>query len=516
MAKWILALLVSTLQIGFAEDGVKIEYKPLSIGALQEFGMLKSGRFGTAPTTFKNEWTDHMGAFLTQEVKASERLTFRIGLGGIFEFQKPEKINPNWGGTQYRNFFVGPTTADLNYSIPLSSSNFSIGLGMFPFKYNPDAANLGEYLFRSGPYPGYIWSGGYSYLGDNQAYLQGMKSHYAMGSFSADILLLTETTFPPLYDLSLAALVKYKIADGLLTLTGGVNFKRLVSIHPSRTSVQSPENAYFTNSNGTWTGNLEYYRQHASFYQTRADSIAAQADRLNSKNTAGDSALATAKLSEIPALKAQQAKWKANTDSVKWWTVDTANHGPKPSLNYYTQAGIITVASAALDFKKLFSSEYFGPNDMRLYAELALLGIKDYPIFYEKKSERMPLMIGFNFPGFKVFDLISLQAEIYKSAWLNSYAQSVVNNHAVPEIPLGSDGINSAAEYKDITQKDDIYWSLLIRKQLVAGLMLSGQVARDHIRTVSEATWAGPGTDPNEMLYSNKNWYWMLQFSFGI
>jgi hypothetical protein len=26
----------------------------------------------------------------------------------------------------------------------------------------------------------------------------------------------------------------------------------------------------------------------------------------------------------------------------------------------------------------------------------------------------------------------------------------------------------------------------------------------------------GPGTDANEMFYSNKDWYWMLQFSFGI
>ena len=111
-ANWIPALLAGTLAAGFADEAAKIDYKPLSIGALQEFGVLKSGRFGAKPS-FKDEWTDHMGAFLTQEVAAGDRLTIRVGLGGIFEFQKPETLNPNWGGTQYRNFFFGPTTADL-------------------------------------------------------------------------------------------------------------------------------------------------------------------------------------------------------------------------------------------------------------------------------------------------------------------------------------------------------------------------------------------------------------------
>ena len=31
---------------------------------------------------------------------------------------------------------------------------------MFPHKYNPDSKHLGEYLFRSGTYPGVISTGG--------------------------------------------------------------------------------------------------------------------------------------------------------------------------------------------------------------------------------------------------------------------------------------------------------------------------------------------------------------------
>jgi hypothetical protein len=519
-ANWITALLAGTLAAGFADEGAKIDYKPLSIGALQEFGVLKSGRFGAKPS-FTDEWTDHMGAFLTQEVAAGDRLTIRVGLGGIFEFQKPEKINPNWGGTQYRNFFVGPTTADLDYAIPVGSGSVSLGLGMFGFKYNPDAANLGEYLFRTGPYPGFIWSGGYAYVGDNRAYLQGLKSHYAAGNFSADLLLLTETTMPPLYDLSLAAIAKYRVADGLLDLTAGVNFKRLISIHPSKTSKQSVTNSYFSRNGRDWTGKSSYYAEQENFYQVPADLMGQQAQALLDKpgSTPDDAARAAQLRADSAALHAQALPFKNDKDSVLYWTRATkegdTNRSP-PSLSYYTQAGVIVMAAAALDFKKFIPSGIFGSNDLRLYAEVALMGVKDYPIFYEKKSERMPVMVGFNLPGFRFFDLIAVQAEFYKSPWINSYEESGQFNESTPFIPAGSDRIFSESSYKDITGKDDLYWSVMVRKELVAGLSATAQVARDHIRSVSESSWAGPGTDPNEIFYSNKNWYWMLQFSFGI
>ena len=518
-ANWIPALLAVTLALGFADESAKVEYKPLSIGALQEFGVLKSGRFGGVPSTFKNEWTDHMGAFVTQEVVASERLTIRVGLGGIFEFQKPEKINPNWGGTQYRNFFVGPSTAEAVYSRDLGEGHWSTGIGMFPFKYNPDATNLGEYLFRTGPYPGYIWSGGYSYIGDDCAHLQGLKAHYALGGFSADVLALTETTLPPLYDISLAAIVKYSVAGGLLDLTGGVNLKRLISIHPSKTTRETPTNSYFTRNGKTFTGKQTYYAEQEAFFQAPADKMGLRATELRALGTAEATAQADALIADSTALHAKAAPFKMDKDSVSFWTRPTTpgdtNHNP-PAYQYYTQAGIVVMAAASLDLKKIIPADIFGPNDLRLYVETALLGVKDYPIFYEKKSERIPIMVGFNFPGFRFIDLIAVQAEIYKSPWINSYEETGESNEATPYIPGGADPIYSGANYKDITGKDDIYWSVLVRKQLVTGLTATAQVARDHIRSVSEASWAGPGTDPNEIFYSNKNWYWMLQFSFGI
>jgi hypothetical protein len=109
-----------------------------------------------------------------------------------------------------------------------------------------------------------------------------------------------------------------------------------------------------------------------------------------------------------------------------------------------------------------------------------------------------------------------LQVEFYNSPWLNSYEESGSSNEATPQIPKGRTALYSKDAFMDISANDNTYWSLMIRKNLVAGLSFTAQAARDHIRSVSETNFFGPGTDPNEILYSKEDWYWMAQFSFGI
>jgi hypothetical protein len=496
---WIGAVLLGTLALGNAEEAPKIEYKPLSIAALEEFGVLQSGRFGGKTETFTDEWVDHFGAFITQQVVIGENLTFNIGLGGLFQFQKPEVVNAAWGGTQYKNFFVGPTVAEAVYKSASENGSWSLGTGMFPFKYNPNVSNLGEYLFRSGPYPNYIMSGGYAFVGDNQAYLQGMKMNFTRGGFSADLLLLTETGIPPLYDLSLAALLKYSVAEGLLDMTAGAHFKRLLPVHPSRTTRQTRTNSYFDMGGRTYTGKVSYYFEQSNFY----GALAAEA------TLAGNAALAAQHT-------ARQDAYRDTATMVTNWTNPDSAAKYHPGYNYYTQQGVILMAGLALDLKKIITSDVFGPQDLKLYTEAALLGVKDYPIFYEDKAQRMPIMVGFNFPGFKILDLISLEVEYFNSPWINSYEESGSTNEATPALPQGSDRLSSKTAYNDVTTRDNYSWSVLIRKELVRGLNVSGQVARDHIRSVSESFYSGPGIDPNELLRTSKDWYWMLQFSVGI
>lgn len=492
--KWLMALVLGFLSQSWSEDGPKPTFKPLSIAAFDEFGVLQGGRFGSSTTLFRDEWVDHFGTFLTQQVKLSETLTFNVGLGGIFEFQKPEKISPTWGGTQYKNFFVGPTVAELTFTKPPGEGALSLSAGFFPFKYNPEASNLGEYLFRTGPYPSFILTGGYSFVNDNRAYLQGLKAGYKAGGFSADLLLTTETTLPPLYDLSLAGIAKYSVGGGVLDVMAGVNFKRLVPIRPSKTSSRDPWNSYFEKDGTVYAGKASYYDGKVDFYKRM----------LKESQTAQDSA----------RYQVMYASARQVADSVRAWIAPTSAF--RPDYQYYTHSGILLMAGFSLDPKRAFSTEALGPQDLKLYAEAALLGVKDYPVFYEDRTQRIPVMIGFNFPTFKLLNLLSLQVEWFNSPWINSYEASVDKNHATPATPGGSDKLSSEREYNDVSGKDNFAWSILARREVVRGLSISAQFARDHIRSVSEAAWAGPGTDPNELLRTSKDWYWMLQFSFGI
>ncbi len=479
-----------------AEDAV--EYKPLSIGAMSEFGVIQGGRFGENSKPFYDEWVDHFGASLTQSVSVNGKWFLNVGIGGIFEFQKQEKIGALWGGTQYRSFFIGPTTADVEYeAFNDNAKSLYVGMGIFPYKYNPDASNLGEYLFRTGPYPTYIMTGGYSFVNNSGASLQGLKSRFTLGKFSADVFLTTETVMPPLYDLSLAGVIKYSLADGLLDLGAGVNLKRLVPLRPSKTTVETPDNAYFTGPDGgTYAGNQSYYRNQKEFYGNKLSTSGA---------TAGD----TAKYNQAKGL----------LDSVTAWVSPGSTF--HPVYNYYTQAGIVVDATISLDPKKWLPTsvkDRMGSNDLRIYAEAALLGVKNYPIFYEKQQDRMPIMVGINLPGFRFIDLISVQFEYYNSPNVNSFFESVSTNGATPQFVNGSQNLLSKNEYGDQLSKDNYSWSVLIKKELTRGLTFSFQAARDHARLVSDATWAGPFLDPNEVFYTTNrnNWYWMTQFSFGI
>ncbi len=477
------------LASAMGEDG-KVEYKPLAFGGFSEFGLLRSGQYADNPA-FKNEWIDHFGAYIAQTAVANENLAFDVGIGGVFEYQKAEVVSSQWGGTQYKNFFVGPAVADIRYGgSSRDGQGFGLQFGMFNYKYNPEASNLGEYLFRSGAYPDYITSGGFWFLNNATVQLQALKASYASGSLTSDFFLTTETSMPALYDISAAAVVGYKVADGLLNLGAGLNFKHLISVKPSHTSREVHENAYFKKDGKDYTGNYAMYNNQEKFYRRRAEEDKA------------DSVALIAKAVEDSIIAA----------NVKTWLANPAAAGI--TLKYYTQRGIILMARASLDLKKLMPSDAFGPNDLKLYAEGAILGVQNYPIYYEKITERMPIMGGINIPTFQLLDLLSVEAEYFNSPYPNSYLELVNTNSAIPTSPVASNKYKSETEYKDITKHDNLSWSVLAKKNFGVGAYVSGQVARDHIRTVSISTWTAP--EPTEILGKSSDWYWMLQFGFGI
>src|SRR5690606_10959624 len=183
-----------------------------------------------------------------------------------------------------------------------------------------------------------------------------------------------------------------------LDLGVGVNLKRILSVRPSRTTVQTLENAYFKGPDGEYySGNQAFYRAKADFYAGKQREAANPADSAYYQN--------------------QFAAAQAKVDNVIAWTGQGSAFSP--DYSYFTQSGTILNAMAALDLKKLLPQDLpFGPKDLRVYFEGALLGVKNYPVFYTDWRKRLPLMVGVNLPGFRFLDLIAVQYERFASPYM--------------------------------------------------------------------------------------------------
>jgi hypothetical protein len=161
---------------------------------------------------------------------------------------------------------------------------------------------------------------------------------------------------------------------------------------------------------------------------------------------------------------------------------ETRNGIPGELLDYYTFKGFKTMARFSINFGTLLGmDESMGQDAFKLYGEWALFGVKDQPFYYDRKSERMPVMVGLNIPTFGILD----------------------------EYIEGS----RDARIKEI-EKDDWKWSIYARKQITEGLTVFGQAARDHLRQI---TWeGGPKFAGHSSTQFSGEWYYILRLELGI
>ena len=222
---------------------------------------------------------------------------------------------------------------------------FQIEAGFFPYKYDPDATNLGEFLFRSYCYPSSIVASFDKPYADLAGFRIGNSFAIGQEFFHQDLLLTTETSLWPFEDFSLSYLADYS-APGLFSLGAGVQFFDLFSV-----GVDDPEQ--------------------------------------------GD----------------------ATTPDIS------------PNGTFYTFAGTKVMGRLSFDMKGLFPpsvSGMFGREDLKLYGEAAILGLKNYKdsaaqsAYYDSLLWRLPVMIGFNVPTFRLLDVLSFELEYQDSPYPNS------------------------------------------------------------------------------------------------
>jgi hypothetical protein len=330
----------------------------------------------------------------------------------------------------------------------------TLGAGVFPIKYNMDANNLGEYLFRSGAYVPYLMTG-FEYqfarlsgLHLSSMYLPGLHLFASDISLKQEVMLYTETQVQPLHDWSAAYLMNADLS--ILEIGGGICLHRWFPVSKELTQPKNPGNLYL--------------------------------------NKQGDS-------------------------------------------SYFTFSGIKLMARAALDPKRLFSAplrDKFGKHDLRIYGEIAVLGVQDYPAymaqvsgtdtawivdtarnFYGDISKRIPIMAGFGFPTCNMLDYLTLEIESYRWPEKNVYFDQGFQSEN-PRPPA----ITAVSKY---TSEDYRYgqwkWSLNAKKSIVNGFSVIGQVARDHLRY---DIYYEKNRDEEDAFTRSHEWYWMVRLNYAF
>ena len=227
-------------------------------------------------------------------------------------------------------------------------------------------------------------------------------------------------------------------------------------------------------------------------------------------------------------------------------TASDSVNSPKYSANgyltssgeqkYYSFGGTKLMARASFDPKSLLPEDIsglLGKEDCKLYAEAAILGLNNTTAYmpnidsagdtlgyirdtayasnyYSKLWQRIPIMIGFNVPCFKLFDVLSLEVEYYQWPYPNSYFAEY--GSTTGEIPVPTKIINGRATAYDYTH-DSWKWSIYAKITIVKGFSVIAQFSRDHTHhdIFSEAQ-----RDDEEIFTKNKHWGWWtkLQYNF--
>ena len=167
---------------------------------------------------------------------------------------------------------------------------------------------------------------------------------------------------------------------------------------------------------------------------------------------------------------------------------------------YYTFKGTKLMFSGCFDIKGIIPMDFLGAEDLKLYTEAAILGVKDYPMWYNSLSRRIPVMAGFNMPTWKLLDVFAVELEYYSSRLPTDRNAQQYNGYAVP--------ITKAAKYDPGKYiDDDVKWSVYFKRTFYRRLGIVGQLASDHTRAINSKGINYFG----DMYRSAEQWYWMMK-----
>jgi hypothetical protein len=413
-------------------------------------GWVQYGQIGnSSDTTVRNyngNSTQNSGAQISVAAKINDRFTGAVGLG---VFEGHALAGPISGGGRVP-ISSSPYIAEARFTYRIGEESaplFQMTAGLFPYNYNPNIKDLGLYLLRGPVYPGILISGFETKEVLPISNILGLWFRNTHGAFTHDLLFVSETEVKPYFDISLAYIGKAKVSEAL-TLGAGVNLYHLI---PSDGKVS--------------------HDPYDPVKETREQDV-------------------------------------HNPYQRQFIYVDS--NGTRADTTYFGFDGTKLMANLEFDPKPLIgSSDAFGPEDLKLYSEAAVLGLsfdKAHKAIYGPLSKRMPIMVGFNFPTFRLLDHLSLEAEWYGAEFRDDlYRLEPDQDRPVSPIPF------SVNDTLKVYTRDNVKWALHAAKTIEGHFKISAQVANDHFRPNGTVN---PPATYHAAFSTLSDWYWMAKIAY--
>lgn len=504
------ALVLVTGALGLLH--AELEIHPNNFGASVDFGQVVRSQ-GKLP---ENQPITRSAAYMAMSATLEDNFDINLGMGGVFWYALPEKNFRD--RLLLSGFGVGQAEGVYAFGDP-ENPKAKLHMGLFTHKYNPDARNLGEYLFRSGAYPGYIWSGGWSYFNSASYLAQGLLLNLPTlgGKVSHDFGLYIERNITPTHDLSPAYLVTVK-PSSTFEFGAGLVWQNGLSLRGD--SVLAPGqrlNAYY--KSGPY-----------------ANVPLSPSDRDKPGYERGDTAIVPAGDPRIG--NSISGRYHLGNPAAY---IDSAGNGtPNSQLGYYSFKAIKLMARASLDVGNLLAG--LKADEFKVYAEWAWMGVQNQPFYYDKPSERMPVMFGLNLPTFGLLEVLNVELDYRNSVFENTLALAWDQKLPVPvasqtdnpltyreagrrlfvdeavsqgQSPEAADSAFTADLGRRTTMASERawHWSIYAKRRIFESVSLTAQVASDHLRHF-DIVFATPSSTPATQ--RTKDWYYVLRVEFGI
>ncbi len=430
---------------GVKNDDQGLSFKIHGWGSF-ELGQLYNGH-GPVDRQFQHVWRQRVYSNLEADLTINDR--YHMVISPELRLYYPYPINltdPMERDLKAKyDAYLNETYFGVNIG-DLANPVMSVKVGYFKYKYNPDVRDLGEYMFRSQCYPDYI----YNIFDQAYARLLGVQvsSDLFDSLWHQDLIINSETFFYPREDFALTYLTSLNLFKGFLTIGGGISGSHLFPVDPNLTTPQD--------------ASTNMYQKNRRLVVT--------------PNAAGGNDTAVA------------------FDST-----------------YYSFTGTKVMGRFCIDPKAFFrDSKLFGPNDLRLYGEFCVLGwdnivnedpdtsLLKHP--YENRNQRIPFMLGFNFPGFNFIDVISAEVQFWDNPFANEFYDA--RKVYVPQ------HYNSNGWGPDLNENTK--WSIYIKKSFMGHFAATLAFARDNVFDLDETDY-GPNVDFEETYRYHSDWYWRFK-----